>query len=321
MQIRHIKSFSDILQRYDDTINLSTSDWAWEFLRRNHRFQSNARSDTSAISGDLTGDAQHVRLARRNRLAETWGLLTFPDVNLPASRTNVFWSDRACPGKVALFGRERATDEPDGLFDLAVQQCKVTHLTDGSGQAHLLLRGSGCVLQVRYRGLSFRSGATETKFDVSLSSVHRAGAETRALAQARRLLGEASAPVWTRRHVLLRNALVALEAHESGLCYRQTAMIFYSEARVSEAWNSGSTAMKAEMARRLAKGRHLRDGGYFELLSSGRARRPGFSPAHTAGHVDGSSANRTFPPARSVRVAATGEPAAGIGDLTNRTRP
>ncbi|KDA04211.1 DNA -binding domain-containing protein [Hyphomonas oceanitis] len=129
---------------------------------------------------------------------------------------------------------------------------------------------------MRYRDLSFLSGATATKFDVSLSTGQRPGAEARARAQARRLLGEARTPVWTRRHVLLRDALVALEAHESGLCYRQTAMIFYSEARVSEAWNSGSTAMKAEMARRLAKGRHLRDGGYFELLSSGRARRPPF---------------------------------------------
>ena len=276
MQIRHIKSFSDILPRYDDTINLTTSDWAWEFLRRDQRFQSNARTDRLELSGEVAGETQQVRLARRNRLAETWGLLTFPDINLPASRTNVFWTDRAYPGKIALIGRERATDEPDGLFDLAIQQCEVTHLTDGAGQAHLLLRGGGCVLQVRYRDLSFLSGATATKFDVSLSTGQRPGAEARALAQARRLLGEARTPVWTRRHVLLQDALVALEAHESGLCYRQTAMIFYSEARVSKAWNSGSTAMKAEMARRLAKGRHLRDGGYFELLSSGRARRPPF---------------------------------------------
>ena len=305
MQIRHINSFSDILPRYDDTINLSTCDWAWEFLRRNHRFQSNARTHTLEIKGDFRGETRHVRLAQRNRLAETWGLLTFPDVNLPASRTNVFWSDRACPGKIALFGRERATDEPDGLFDLAIQQCEVTHLTDGAGQAHLLLRGGGCVLQVRYRGLSFPSEATETKFDVSLSSVQHSGAQARARAQARRLLGEAGTPVWTRRHVLLRNALVALEAHESGLCYRQTAMIFYSEARVSEAWNSGSTAMKSEMARRLAKGRHLRDGGYFELLSSGRAHRPPLSPTHTARHIDGSSDRETFPSAGSGRVAAS----------------
>tara|TARA_R110001606_G_scaffold76086_3_gene176083 strand:- start:3 stop:923 length:921 start_codon:yes stop_codon:yes gene_type:complete len=304
MQIRHVRSLSDILPRYDDTINFTPSDWAWEFLRRNHRFQSNARTNTLELSGEVAGETQQVRLARRNRLAETWGLLTFPDVNLPASRTNVFWTDRACPGKIALFGRERATDEPDGLFDLAIQQCEVTHLTDGSGQAHLLLRGGGCVLQVRYRGLPFLSGTTATKLDVSLSTVHRPGAEAHALTQARRLLSEAGAPVWTRRHALLRDALVALEAHESGLCYRQTAMIFYSEARVSEAWNSGSTAMKSEMARRLAKGRHLRDGGYFELLSSGRARRPPLSPTQPARHMDGSSERRTFSHSGSSHVAA-----------------
>ena len=77
---------------------------------------------------------------------------------------------------------------------------------------------------------------------------------------------DTSPPVWSRKGLGYRNALVALDAQEAGLSYRETAMIFYGEKRVSEEWAGPSSAMKSEMARLLAKGQRLRDGGYCSLL-------------------------------------------------------
>ena len=73
-------------------------------------------------------------------------------------------------------------------------------------------------------------------------------------------------PEWTRHSLALRNALIALDCHDDGLTYFQTAAFIYGEARAREAWDSPSRAMKDEMKRALARGRELRDGGYSTLL-------------------------------------------------------
>tara|TARA_R110002051_G_scaffold226822_2_gene289378 strand:- start:2047 stop:2910 length:864 start_codon:yes stop_codon:yes gene_type:complete len=277
MRVRHIRDFRDILAGYDDTANLSRSDWAWEFLRRNGRLQTNAMVHIPGfVVDECSSCVTRLRLARRDRLAETWGLLAFPDPNLPARLVDVFWSDRAFPRKISVLGRERATDEADELFDLAVRHCRITHLTDAVGHEHVLIRGRRGTIQIRYRGLPL-FGEQPIKLDVSLAKVSRLGDQARVLDQARRMIGcdQTGPQAWTRKGLGLRNALIALDANGAGLSYRDMAMIFYGEPRVSAAWRSHSTAMKSEMARLLAKGRRLRDGGYFGLLHGRSPVSPG----------------------------------------------
>ena len=94
---------------------------------------------------------------------------------------------------------------------------------------------------------------------------------TGASSRAQRVLGkadEAEKPEWTRSSLAWRNALIAIDAHEAGLNYLETAAIIYGEQRATEAWQSPSRAMKDEMRRALARGRELRDGGYRDLLAA-----------------------------------------------------
>ena len=272
MRVRQIKAFSDILAGYAYAAQLSPSDWAWEFLRRNRGFQANATARASdLVTQEVDARTTRLLLARRDRLAETWGLLFFPNPDLWAGVENVFWSDRAFPRKIALLGRERMTDEPDDLFDRALRTGRVTHLTDARQREHLLIRTANGALQGRYRGLPLFAGHA-IKCDVSLSNISEAGAQADVLAEARRVLalGQAGAPALTQKALRLRNALVALDGHAAGLAYRETAMILYGEDRVSQAWRGEPAAMKSEMARLLRKGQHLRDGGYFRLLQGRR---------------------------------------------------
>ena len=268
MRIRHIGEFSDILAGYAYASQLSSSDWAWEFLRRNRRFQANAMAQVPDVSSEAA-DARTTRLIlmRRDRLAETWGLIFFPDPDLSARVADVFWSDRAFPRKIAILGRERATDEPDELFDVGLRTGRVTHLTDARQREHLLIRAGASALQVRYRGLPLFAGRA-VKLDVSLSGISQASRQAQILAQAGHVFGhgETGAPRLTQQALRLRNALIALDAHDAGLTYRDTALILYDHQRVAHAWQSGSTAMKSEMVRLLAKGQRLRAGGYFRLL-------------------------------------------------------
>ena len=88
---------------------------------------------------------------------------------------------------------------------------------------------------------------------------------------AQRVLGKeegADIADWTRTSLAWRNALIAMDTHEAGLTYFETAAIIYGEDRATEAWQSSSRAMKDEMRRALARGRELRDGGYSHLLTA-----------------------------------------------------
>jgi len=283
MHIRHIREFSDILAGYTYVAQLSPSDWAWEFLRRNRRFQANAMAQVPDMSRDpVDACTTRLTLLRRDRLAEAWGLICFPDPDLSARGTDVFWSDRAFPRKIAILGRERATGEPDELFDSGLRTGRVTHLTDARQREHLLIRTDAGALQVRYRGLPLFAGHA-VKLDVSLSRISQAGRQVQILAQAERVFAQEQAgnPVLTQPALRLRNAPVALDAHDAGLTYRQTAQILYDDKRVADAWQSGSTAMKAEMVRLLAKGQRLRAGGYFRLL---HGPHPRFWPPQESRH-------------------------------------
>ena len=201
MQIRHVCEFRDILIRYAYTAHLSPSDWAWEFLRRNRRLQGNAFNRT--VTPDVlaaAGQVTRLSLPRRDRLAETWGLICFPDTSRPALATDVFWSDRAYCAKIAILGRERATGEAAGLFDAGLPACRITHLSDAHSGEHVLMRTGAGVLQVRYRGLTLFAGH-EVKLDVSLSNISQPGRQADILAQARRVFGQGQAgtPALTQR--------------------------------------------------------------------------------------------------------------------------
>ena len=91
------------------------------------------------------------------------------------------------------------------------------------------------------------------------------------IGKAQRILGKDDSSfndTWTRSSLAFRNALIALDAYETGLTYFETAAIIYGEDRATEAWQSPSRAMKDEMRRALVRGRELRDGGYRDLLTA-----------------------------------------------------
>ena len=70
MRIRHIGEFSDILAGYAYASQLSSSDWAWEFLRRNRRFQANAMAQVPDVSSEAA-DARTTRLILMRASANT----------------------------------------------------------------------------------------------------------------------------------------------------------------------------------------------------------------------------------------------------------
>jgi hypothetical protein len=267
MLVRKIEDLSDMLIRYDYTASLSRGNWAWEFARRNRAL----RDDAFAVLPQLeTGMAcrgiRLLRLPEHDQAAEVWGLLYFPDPDQSALTTDVFWSDQTYPRKIAVHVRDRGPDEIDEIFEKGTRLCQIVHLTDAAGREHFLVKGTYCSIQIRCSGKSLLCGEP-VKMEFSVSGYDSPDEYIDTLKRAHRVYEtDTRTPAWSRKGLGYRNALIALDAHDAGMTYRDMAMIFYGEARVADDWTGRSGAMKSEMARLLAKGQRLRDGDYRELL-------------------------------------------------------
>lgn len=268
MLVQIIEDLSDILVRYDYTAKLSRGNWAWEFARRNQFLRAEAFASQSVIDRYTDErDIQCLKLEDPNRPAESWGLLFFPDPDQSAVKTNVFWSDDAYARKITISVRDREPGEVDDIYDKCTRLCRIIHLRDAFDREHLLVKGNACSIQVKCTGKSLLRNKP-IKMEFAIPEFSNFQEHARALDRAQKVFSDNdnTPPTWSRKTLGYRNALIALDARHAGLSYRDTATIFYGEERVANDWSGASRAIKSEMARLVAKGLQLRDGGYRRLL-------------------------------------------------------
>tara|TARA_R110001606_G_scaffold47570_1_gene121224 strand:+ start:52440 stop:53279 length:840 start_codon:yes stop_codon:yes gene_type:complete len=259
---------------YAYTWKLSRSRWAWEFLRRNPRFLEDAsRHDPEEVS--YRPACRSITLVRPRcdqAEAERWGLAFFPDVRANGFEADVFWSGALYPRTVSVHVGPRGEHELCEIYEETTRLCNIVHLTDRVGREHLLLKGDGCVVQVRCEGLSLLC-PEPVRMQIVLDGVSDLDAKMKILAKAREIYKhrqEASAPVWTRHRRALCHALIALDCHMAGLSHYETACVIYGPDRAAHAWGEPGGAMKGEMKRALKKGLHYKRGGYTELLGASK---------------------------------------------------
>ena len=260
------------LDDYAYTCRLSRSRWAWEFLRRNSEFRQAAlRAGGSQISEKPA--CHGIRLLRPlcDQIdAEKFGLVFFPDIDANGYEADVFWIPALYARALTMQVVPRHPSERDDIFDQTINVCEVTHLTDRVGREYLMIRGHGHSIQVACSGLSLLS-VEPVRMKLIIDNVSSMDETLKVIGKAQRILGKDDSSfndTWTRSSLAFRNALIALDAYETGLTYFETAAIIYGEDRATEAWQSPSRAMKDEMRRALVRGRELRDGGYRDLLTA-----------------------------------------------------
>ena len=141
---------------YEYTWKLGRSRWAWEFLRRNPKFieDVNRYSVDDVSIKKLSDSIRLIRPRIDQAPAKKWGLAFFPLLKHDAARADVFWSGGLYPRTIAVYVGPRRYEEKCDLVERTLKLSRVTHLTDTVGREHLLLRGNGCVVQVRCEGLS-----------------------------------------------------------------------------------------------------------------------------------------------------------------------
>ena len=258
------------LPQYDYAWKLSRSRWAWEFLRRNPDFLADA-SRHSADEISIREACRSITIIRPRTdqcEAERWGLAFFPDPARNGFDVNVFWSAGLYPRQVQVQVGPCSPGEVCDIYEKTTSVCRIVHLTDTSGRELLLLKGNGCVVQVRCTGMSLLA-MEPVRMRFLIDGGESLEQKYRILKEAHRIYGDRSVqePVtWSRGALILRNALIACDCHAAGLSLRDTAAVIYGKDRAEEAWAGPSRSMKDEMRRARDRGIELVESGYRELL-------------------------------------------------------
>ncbi|MEL6860331.1 MAG: DUF2285 domain-containing protein [Pseudomonadota bacterium] len=259
---------NDYLKKYAYTIGLRRRDWAWEFLRRNPKFLVEAYANFMTVQRSMSciADSKILHLYERCPLAETWGLMFFPNPDQPAPRADVYWLSGWDPAIVTMKVSKRNSGEIDEM-KAVIDGCQIDVLRDFNGTEHLLTRGDYSSAQSICSGMSLLHAKEPVRVDLDTRGPDRMHRAYDAYKLAEEILHPGPFK-WTERTLRLRNALICLDATAAGLSLRDAAEIIYGRARVESEWSRQRT-MRDRMRSYSRAGQTLADGGYRRLLQGG----------------------------------------------------
>lgn len=256
------------VEQYRYILGLAPCGLAWEFLRRNPDYQRDWRlsSPGQVTRLSFNNGWQAIRLRRRYRQAEVWGLKFFADPRESAQTAETFWYPD-------VYGRTLAVllSTWDGV--------KRPSLKDCSCHKSLLITAAGrWVARLSADRLSLQLSALESlrlsdKLAILpvITDMLDTKRQLRLLQEFSDLFHDALNTHRTRFGSLkLQNcleALVALDGHLAGASYREIAKVIVGEDRVEAEWHGGQGALKTRIVRAVKRGRALMAGGYKDLLS------------------------------------------------------
>ncbi|MEO0975636.1 MAG: DUF2285 domain-containing protein [Pseudomonadota bacterium] len=260
------------LKKYNYLWRMSQDRWAWEYLRRNEDFRDDAALSSSEDISEKQAPCANIRLLRSRvpqKIAGRWGLVFMPDPNLNGIEADAVWLKTAFPDQVEVNCRPRSEGQSCDIWDRTIPHCDITHVTDRAQREFLLLRGNGCVAQVRCTGLSLLN-LEPVRMKLQISDMEAYERKLKAQKDAMRIYGndpDIETPLWTKRTQMLRDGLIALDCLALGMTHREIAIVLYGKEDVDSEW--GVTSMKSTTRYLVNKAKALRDGGYLvELLGS-----------------------------------------------------
>ncbi|MEL7279988.1 MAG: DUF2285 domain-containing protein [Pseudomonadota bacterium] len=264
----------ETLKSYNYLWRMSRDRWAWEYLRRNGGFKQDAALHSSDDVSEMEAPCRNaqIRLIRSRvpqKLAARWGLVFMPDPSLNGIDADAVWLKTAFPDQVEVNCTPRADGETCDIWDRTVPHCQITHVTDRAQREFLLLRGNGCVAQVRCTGQTLL-GLEPVRMKLQISDMEGYEQKLKTQKEGMRIFGsdpDAETPMWTKTSQILRDGLIALDCLELGMTHRHIAIVLYGQATVEAQWKT--TSMKSSLRYVINKAKALRDGGYLvELLGS-----------------------------------------------------
>ncbi len=157
-------------------------------------------------------------------------------------------------GKAARLGRFR---------------CRKSLVITPDGVQHLVLADDRTFVQVMAEGADVLADDTALTYHIDgLDGPARRQVETwRRLASLRVRRSSPGRKRKPRQQVLrFRESLMALDGRLAGASDREIATRLYGQETVAESWRTADDSLRARTRRRIARGLHLMNGGYRQLL-------------------------------------------------------
>jgi hypothetical protein len=135
---------------------------------------------------------------------------------------------------------------------------------------HILLRQLGNTVQLSSRGTSLLHGSVAATFEIE--GLPRVQFVNTALAKLTHMMEperSTARGVWPYSALHLRDCLIALDGDLHGATYRRIAQTIYGPEKILDGWNARTASLKDRIRRAVARGHHLMDGGYRNLLRKG----------------------------------------------------
>ena len=251
---------------YDYILELNDSEVAWEFLRRNPDYQREVSQRQKALTRpQAMVSGQKIWLDHESTVAASqWGLTRFVDPALLALEAPIDWLEELGAAKIDAVAREPYQAEPSDVH-LAELQCVRHIVVSPDGGETVLINTSEKALTLRLRGKTALRDPVCLTFQI---------AGMRALPGSRRslqilpdlLAGGPRKFNRSRRQLLLRDALVALDGRQAGATYRDVAVVIAGVESARAAWRSSDHSLKDRMRRALKAGMRFRNGRYRTLI-------------------------------------------------------
>lgn len=256
----------------NEKVIISDAAWAWEGLRRNKGYRKAwARHHTARPHiCDARASLRYVRLERPYFEAETYGLVTFADPDLPASEVPVFWRPDLLRRtlSVSLSVHQK---RPKSGFSLSSLKCCPTVLDTFEGERHIRLGGHHFWIQMISQDITLLED--DTSIEVNLTGSSNFPQRITSVEQLFSLhRSEDGTPTPAKRppnrDKLLQGLLAwDIYSRETGRkgTLKDVAIALFGEDRVTQEWGH-NRSLKDRAVRARDRGRSFVEGGYCELL-------------------------------------------------------
>ena len=251
---------------YDYILELNDSEVAWEFLRRNPDYQQDVHLHQEAlVRPRAMASGQKVWFdARRSMAAGRWGLSRFVDPASRALEAPIDWMEELGAAKIDAMAREPCQGERSDVH-LTELQCVRHIVVSAEGAETLLINTSDKALTLRLRGATALLGPVCLTFQIAgMRALPYSGRSILRLPDM--LTGRPRKFNRSRRKLLLRDALVAIDGRQAGATYRDVAVVVAGAESARTAWRNSDHSLKDRMRRALKSGMLLRNGRYRILI-------------------------------------------------------
>lgn len=256
----HAQTDWHLTARYIYALGLDGPSWAWEWLRRNHAYQTDWKCARQGRRRSRWLGATRPR--RKDRTAR-WGLALLEDPEAPAHEVTIFWQHDAISGLLRA-GARNPPDNHIAPYDLWLEPGRKAIALDGDC-AQLLIRTARADHRMLF----------EEQFDIADRiplelRLDAPDGDRRQFDAARQFLFERSRerspplPIHPRAPLMMQ-MLQTIDGRASGASQREVAQVLFGTDTVAAEWKV-SDRLKARVRYLEKRGRFFIEGGYRRLL-------------------------------------------------------